>query len=118
RLRYSTKLLGWSVTAARVLGPHRTFLKPFKQHELLAAIKELVPTLLRQTISIFCPSIHIELGRRLHPRPAEKRGQATFRGTRTKSSQSPLDPVRVVAGFGRSGGQGAQPFDNRGDFRR
>ncbi len=29
--------------AARVVGAHRTFLKPFKQQELLAAIKELVP---------------------------------------------------------------------------
>ncbi len=31
------------LAAARVLGAHRTFLKPFKQNELLAAIKELVP---------------------------------------------------------------------------
>ena len=31
------------LAAARVLGAHRTFLKPFKQKELLATIKELVP---------------------------------------------------------------------------
>ena len=31
------------LATARVLGAHRTFLKPFKQNELLAAIKELIP---------------------------------------------------------------------------
>ena len=31
------------LAAARVLGAHRTFLKPFKRKELLSAIKELVP---------------------------------------------------------------------------
>src|SRR5437879_10862542 len=31
------------LAAARVLGAHRTFLKPFKRIELLSAIKELVP---------------------------------------------------------------------------
>jgi len=31
------------LAAARVLGAHCTFLKPFKQKELLATIKELVP---------------------------------------------------------------------------
>ena len=31
------------LAAARVLGAHRAFLKPFKQTELIAAIKELVP---------------------------------------------------------------------------
>ncbi|HZC68168.1 MAG TPA: response regulator [Nitrospirales bacterium] len=31
------------LAAARVLGAHRTFLKPFKQNELLATIQELVP---------------------------------------------------------------------------
>ncbi|HZC80158.1 MAG TPA: response regulator [Nitrospiraceae bacterium] len=31
------------LAAARVLGAHRTFLKPFKHNELLAAIKALVP---------------------------------------------------------------------------
>src|SRR2546427_4454186 len=44
------------------------------------------------------------------------RYKATFRKTEPKSSQSPLDPVGVGAGFGRRGGQGAQPFDNTEDL--